>query len=58
LVAVNVAVSPADPPGTVNVGVASAVTLSMFDFPVSDEASKSGAAGTAGEAVSIVNGRV
>jgi len=48
LVAVNVAVSPADPPGTVNVGVVSAVTLSVSDDPESEDARRSGSVGALG----------
>jgi hypothetical protein len=44
LVAVMVAMSPEDPPGSLTAGVTSLVMLSVFDTPVSDEASRSGAA--------------
>lgn len=45
LVAVMVAISPVLPPLVDIVGVVSLVTLSVFDAPVSDEASRSGAVG-------------
>jgi len=47
-VAVIVAVSPVVPPETLSVGVVSLVTLSVFDAPVSDDASRSGADGADG----------
>ena len=56
LVAVMVAVSPLVPPVTENVGVVSAVMLSVVEVPVSDAAARSGALGAEG-GVSITSGR-
>ena len=50
LVAVMVAVSPLLPPLTENVGVVSVVMLSVFEAPVSELTSRSGADGAAGPA--------
>jgi len=55
-VAVTVAVSPVEPPGTENAGVVSEVTLSESDDPVSDDDARSGAAGGVGAVVSTVIG--
>jgi hypothetical protein len=54
-VAVTVAVSPVEPPGTENAGVVSFVRLSVDDEPESDAASRSGAAGADGAEVSTDN---
>ena len=54
LVAVMVAVSPLLPPLTENVGVVSVVLLSVSEFPVSDDAARSGAPGALGVVVSTV----
>jgi hypothetical protein len=56
-VAVTVAVSPVDPPGTENVGVVSEVTLSLFEVPVSEPDARSGAPGAEVAVESTVNGR-
>jgi hypothetical protein len=52
-VAVNVIVSPADPPDAPSVGVESLVTLSVDDVPVLDPDARSTAVGAAGAVVSI-----
>ena len=54
--AVNVIVSPFDPPEPVIVGVVSEVISSVDDVPVSDAAARSGAPGAAGAEVSTVIG--
>ena len=51
-VAVTVMVSPDEPPGADTVGVASFVTLSVFDGPVSEDAAMSGVDGADGAVVS------
>ena len=56
-VAVTVAVSPEEPPGTENVGDVSEVTLSLFDVPVSDPDARSGAPGAEVAVESTLNGR-
>lgn len=54
LLAVIVAVSPAEPPGTDTAGVLSLVASSVLDEPVSDAARRSGVEGAAGGVVSTV----
>ena len=56
-VAVTVAVSPVEPPGTENAGVVSEVMLSLFDVPVSDPDARSGAPGAEAAVESTLNGR-
>ena len=56
-VAVTVAVSPVEPPGTENVGDVSEVMLSLFDVPVSDPDARSGAPGAEAAVESTLNGR-
>ncbi len=56
LVALMVAVSPLAPPlDSENVGVVSVVLLSVLEFPVSDDAARSGAPGALGAVVSTVS---
>ena len=56
-VAVTVAVSPDEPPGTENDGVVSDVMLSVDDEPESDEATRSGADGADGADASTTSER-
>ena len=57
MAALIVAVSPVVPPlDSENVGVVSVVLLSVLEFPVSDDAARSGAPGALGAVVSTVRG--
>lgn len=56
-VAVIVIVSPFEPPVADNVGVVSAVRLSVLELPVSETADRSGVPGADGAVVSTVSDR-